>query len=32
MLTFMGDDVQEGIAALRAKRPPDFPSAPRAPA
>ena len=27
MLTFMGDDVQEGIAALRAKRPPDFPSA-----
>ena len=30
MLTFMGDDVQEGIAALRAKRPPDFPSAPRA--
>ncbi len=27
MLTFMGDDVREGAAALRAKRPPEFPSA-----
>jgi len=27
MLTFMGDDVKEGAAALRAKRPPEFPSA-----
>ncbi len=27
MLTFMGDDVREGAAALRAKRQPDFPSA-----
>jgi len=27
MLTFMGEDVQEGLAALRGKRPPQFPSA-----
>ena len=27
MLNFMGDDVREGAAALRAKRPPEFPSA-----
>jgi enoyl-CoA hydratase len=27
MLTFMGVDVREGAAALRAKRPPRFPSA-----
>jgi len=27
MLCFLGDDVQEGLAALRAKRAPDFPSA-----
>ncbi|HEY2442682.1 MAG TPA: enoyl-CoA hydratase/isomerase family protein [Streptosporangiaceae bacterium] len=27
MLTFMGDDLKEGVTALRAKRPPDFPSA-----
>jgi enoyl-CoA hydratase len=27
MLTFMGDDLREGVTALRAKRPPDFPSA-----
>jgi enoyl-CoA hydratase len=27
MLTFMGDDVREGVSALRAKRPPQFPSA-----
>ncbi len=27
MLTFMGDDVLEGAAALREKRPPNFPSA-----
>jgi enoyl-CoA hydratase len=27
MLTFMGDDVREGYAALREKRPPSFPSA-----
>jgi enoyl-CoA hydratase len=27
MLTFMGDDLREGVAALRAKRPPQFPSA-----
>src|SRR5436190_935677 len=27
MLTFMGPDLREGVAALRAKRPPDFPSA-----
>jgi enoyl-CoA hydratase len=27
MLTFMGDDVREGAAALRARRQPDFPSA-----
>jgi enoyl-CoA hydratase len=27
MLTFMGPDVVEGAAALRDKRPPDFPSA-----
>jgi enoyl-CoA hydratase len=32
MLTFMGDDVKEGAAALRAKRPPDFPSTRPAPA
>ena len=27
MLTFMGPDLREGVTALRAKRPPDFPSA-----
>ena len=27
MLTFMGEDVKEGLAALRGKRPPEFPSA-----
>ncbi len=27
MLTFMGPDLHEGVTALRAKRPPDFPSA-----
>jgi enoyl-CoA hydratase/carnithine racemase len=27
MLTFMGDDVREGVRALREKRPPRFPSA-----
>ena len=27
MLTFMGPDLREGVAALRARRPPDFPSA-----
>ena len=27
MLTFMGPDLREGVDALRAKRPPDFPSA-----
>ena len=27
MLTFMGDDLREGVTALRAKRPPQFPSA-----
>ena len=27
MLTFMGEDLREGVTALRAKRPPDFPSA-----
>jgi enoyl-CoA hydratase len=27
MLAFMGDDLKEGVTALRAKRPPDFPSA-----
>ena len=27
MLSFMGDDVREGLAALREKRPPRFPSA-----
>jgi enoyl-CoA hydratase len=27
MLTFMGPDVVEGVAALREKRPPSFPSA-----
>src|SRR5450432_2861616 len=32
MLTFMGEDVEEGLAALREKRPPEFPSAQSAPA
>jgi enoyl-CoA hydratase len=27
MLTFMGPDLREGVTALRARRPPDFPSA-----
>jgi enoyl-CoA hydratase len=27
MLCFMGDDVKEGVAALREKREPKFPSA-----
>ncbi|HLX49950.1 MAG TPA: enoyl-CoA hydratase/isomerase family protein [Streptosporangiaceae bacterium] len=27
MLTFMGEDLREGVTALRAKRPPKFPSA-----
>jgi enoyl-CoA hydratase len=27
MLTFMGEDLKEGVTALRAKRPPSFPSA-----
>jgi enoyl-CoA hydratase len=27
MLTFMGDDVREGLQAIREKRPPVFPSA-----
>jgi enoyl-CoA hydratase len=27
MLTFMGPDLREGVSALRARRPPDFPSA-----
>jgi enoyl-CoA hydratase len=27
MLTFMGEDLSEGVAAMRAKRPPSFPSA-----
>lgn len=27
MLTFMGPDLREGVAALRGRRPPDFPSA-----
>jgi enoyl-CoA hydratase len=27
MLTFMGDDLREGVTALREKRPPQFPSA-----
>jgi len=27
MLTFMGDDVREGMQAIREKRPPVFPSA-----
>jgi enoyl-CoA hydratase len=27
MLTFMGEDLREGVTALRAKRPPQFPSA-----
>jgi enoyl-CoA hydratase len=27
MLTFMGDDVREGVASIREKRPPRFPSA-----
>ena len=27
MLTFMGDDVREGVRSLREKRPPRFPSA-----
>jgi enoyl-CoA hydratase len=27
MLTFMGPDLREGVTAMRAKRPPDFPSA-----
>ena len=31
MLTFMGEDVKEGAAALIGKRPPDFPSGPAEP-
>ena len=27
LLTFMGDDVREGLQAIREKRPPKFPSA-----
>ncbi|HET9492189.1 MAG TPA: enoyl-CoA hydratase, partial [Methylomirabilota bacterium] len=27
MLTFMGEDVREGLKAIREKRPPQFPSA-----
>jgi len=27
MLTFMGEDLREGVTALRAKRAPEFPSA-----